>query len=102
MTIKDKRARRQAALQYYINQLNEMEWHDPESIHDDTYAHGNTNPYLIQLALLIHQKYGFTVKQTAEMIHISWYRVNSWRNRYELTYQTIDEIMEQIQDGKNR
>lgn len=103
MTTK-KHNQRKTQLTKYLAQLDEFNWHHPSQVSDmvdSQFERDQTNYYLAQLSYVLINNYPVSYNSIGQMLNIDPKKVKRLMSTYPQEYETIKEIWEKLQNGKD-
>lgn len=103
MTIKDTK-RRKVKLAKYIQQLDEFNWHHPDQVNemaDSQQERDNQTYYLAQMSLILYNNYQQSYMKIGQMLNMSSRTARRLVNCYDQDFESLDDILEALQDGED-
>ncbi|ANY10946.1 hypothetical protein [Leuconostoc lactis] len=103
MTIKDQK-RRKAKLAKYIQQLDEFKWHHPAQVNemaDSKQERDHRTYYLAQMSLILFNNYQQSYVKIGQMLNMSSRTARRLVNCYDQDFESLDDILEELQDGED-
>lgn len=96
--------KRKQKLEKYLKELNEFNWHHPESYDDELKTHPIKNYqayYIAQVALILVNNYLQSIEQVAELVDRPVATVYRLVRRYDQEFENLEELKEAIENGKD-
>lgn len=103
MTTK-KHSKRKAQLTKYLEQLDEFNWHHPTQVSemaDSQHERDKRTYYLAQISLILFNNYQQSYMQIAQMLNMSSRTARRLTIDYEQDFDSLEEIMEELQNGED-
>ena len=87
-----------------LAQLNEFNWHHPSRAEEKFFTRDlteNQDNYYAQVAWILKNQFQQTNRQIEQILGISRRKVGVLLAKYESDFASMDEVMEDLSNGKN-
>ena len=88
-----------------LTQLNEFNWHHPSRAEEKFFARDlteNQDYYYAQVAWILKDQFQQSNRQIEQILGISRRKVGVLLTRYELEFDSMDDVMEELKNGQDR
>ncbi|MCT3038611.1 hypothetical protein EFS27_04800 [Leuconostoc mesenteroides] len=95
---------RKTQLTKYLEQLDEFNWHHPTQVSDmidSQHERDNRTYYLAQLSLVLFNNYQQSYMQIGQMLNMSSRTARRLTIDYQQEFDSLEEIMEELQNGED-
>lgn len=88
-----------------LAKLNEFNWHHPSRAEEKFFARDLTEKqdyYYAQVTWILKEQFQQSNRQIEQILGISRRKVSVLLTRYQLEFDSMDEVMEELENGQDR